>query len=119
MGQNCCSIYTSKLCDTKRLNVDENIISKEDNEINITFCENETLEKFEEQLSDITGSSYLYSFKKKLSATVISVVSVVVIMFAPSKAVVFSPPRTIPNKITNKNITVIQFDASFSPRACI
>ncbi|MFK2821848.1 hypothetical protein ACH5BK_02575 [Arcobacter sp. YIC-80] len=89
MAQNCCSIFTSKLCNTKRRSIDENIISKHNNELHITFCENDSLEKFEEDLNTLTGNSFLYFLKKRVSNTFISIVSVVVIMFALISASIY------------------------------
>ncbi len=89
MAQNCCTIFTSKLCDTKRQSADDNIITKHNNELHITFCENDTLEKFEEDLNTLTGNSFLYFLKKRVSNTFISVVSVVVIMFALISASIY------------------------------
>lgn len=89
MAQNSCNIYTSKLCETKRVSKNGNIISKSENEINITFCENDTLEKLETNLSEITGNSFFYFFKKRFSSTFISVVSVIVLMFALISASIY------------------------------
>ena len=69
MKQNSCNLYTSKLCETKRKKKNESLILKEENEIHITFCENDSFEKFESDLSNLTGSSFLYSIKKKFSTT--------------------------------------------------
>jgi hypothetical protein len=80
--QNSCNIYTSSLCQTQRKEKDESLILKKDNEIHITFCEDDSFEKFESNLSKLTGNSFFYSIKKKFSATFISVVSVIVLMFA-------------------------------------
>ncbi|WP_193311113.1 hypothetical protein [Poseidonibacter ostreae] len=81
MKQNSCNIYTSSLCQTQRKKKSESIILKRDNELYITFCEEDSFETFESDLSKITGSSFFYSIKKKFSATFISVVSVIVLMF--------------------------------------
>ncbi len=82
MKQNSCNIYTSSLCQTQRKNKKESMILKKDNELHITFCENDSFEKFESDLNTLTGSSFFYSIKKKFSATFISVVSVIVLLFA-------------------------------------
>lgn len=82
MKQNSCNIYTSSLCKTQRKEKNESIVLKKESELHITFCEDDSFEKFESDLSKITGSSFFYSIKKKFSATFISVVSVIVLMFA-------------------------------------
>jgi len=83
MLQNSCTIVTSKLCDSPRKNIEESSILKRKNELNITFCENDTLEKFETDLNLVAGnSSFVFGLKKRFSTTFISVVSVVVLMFA-------------------------------------
>jgi len=89
VAQNSCNIYTSKLCDTKRTSKDSGVISKHEDGIHITFCEDDTLDNLETNLSELTGSSFTYYFKKRFSSTFISVVSVVVIMFALISASIY------------------------------
>ena len=63
--------------------VDENCIVKRNNELHITYCENDNLDKFEEDLNFLAGSSSsFYFFKKKFSTTLISMISVFVILTA-------------------------------------
>jgi tetratricopeptide (TPR) repeat protein len=89
MNNKNCSIYTSKLFQSKRKKVSDSILSKNEEELNITFCENDTLEKFETDLSILRGSSFIYSFKKRFSSILLSVISVVVIMFALISASIY------------------------------
>ncbi len=89
MNEKICSIYTSKLFESKRKKITDSIISKDKEELNITFCENDTLEKFETDLSILRGSSFIYFFKKRFSSTLLSVISVVVIMFALISASIY------------------------------
>jgi hypothetical protein len=80
--QNSCNLYTSKLSNTRRQKKEETLILKEEDGLHITFCENDSFEKFESDLSKLTGNSFFYSIRKKFSTTFISVVSVIVLMFA-------------------------------------
>lgn len=89
VAQNSCNIYTSKLCDSKRVSKNDNMIIKQNNNIHITFCQDDSLEKFETNLSELTGNSFLYYFKKRFSSTFISVVSVIVLMFALISASIY------------------------------
>ena len=82
MSQNSCNIYTSSLCETRRKTKNDKLISKEKNEIHITFCEEDLLEKFENDLNELRGNSFIYSLKKKFSSTFISTFSVLIILFA-------------------------------------
>ena len=88
-SQNSCNIYTSKLCETKRKSKSDKIISKEQNEIHITFCEGDSLETFENDLNELRGNSFLYFFKKRFSTAFISIISVLVIMFALISASIY------------------------------
>jgi len=83
MNQNNCFIYTSKLSNSKRKTLEESCILKKNNELFITFCESDTLDKFETDLNLVAGSSsFLYFFKKRIFTILISVISVLVILFA-------------------------------------
>ena len=83
MNQNNCFIYTSKLSNSKRKTLEESCVLKKNNELFITYCENDTLDKFEADLNLLAGSSsFLYFFKKRIFTTFVSIVSVVVILFA-------------------------------------
>lgn len=83
MKQNNCFIYTSKLCNHKRETLDDSCIVKKNNEIFITYCENDSLDKFEADISLVAGnSSFFYFLKKKISSSLISFISVIVILFA-------------------------------------
>ncbi len=89
MLQNSCNIYTSKLCETKRLKKQDSMISKGENCVNITFCEDDNLEKLEQDLNELTGNSFSYFLKKRFSSTLISIVSVIVLMFALISASIY------------------------------
>ena len=89
MKQNSCNIYTSSLCQTQRKKKSESIILKRDNELYITFCEGDSLETFENDLNELRGNSFLYFFKKRFSTAFISIISVLVIMFALISASIY------------------------------
>ena len=81
MNQNDYFIHVSKLCNTKRVVVDESCIAKRNNELHITYCENDCLDKFEEDLNLLAGSSSsFYNLKKRFSTGIISMISVFVIL---------------------------------------
>ncbi|NCB13674.1 MAG: hypothetical protein EOM78_18850, partial [Erysipelotrichia bacterium] len=80
MKQNNCFIYTSKLCNHKRKTIEDSCVVKKNNDIFITYCQNDNLDKFEADISLIAGkSSFLYFLRKKISASFISFISVIVI----------------------------------------
>jgi hypothetical protein len=87
--QNSCNIYTSNLYETRRKRKADKLISKEENEIHITFCEDDSLENFENDLNELTGNSFMYFLKKRFSSTFISIISVLVIMFALISASIY------------------------------
>ncbi|MFT7003328.1 MAG: hypothetical protein ACJAWW_000674 [Sulfurimonas sp.] len=76
------TLHTSSLKQSKRKTVKDAIISKSENEINITFCKDDKLDKFEREINLLTGGSFFYSIKKRFSSSFISMLSVLVIMFA-------------------------------------
>ena len=82
MKQNSCNIYTSSLCKTQRQRKDDSLILLKENELHITYCENDSFEKFESDLSKLRGNSFIYSIKKKFSTIFITIFSLVIIMFA-------------------------------------
>ena len=83
MKQNNCFIYTSRLCTHKRKTLEDSCIVKRNSDIYITYCQNDSLDKFEADISLIAGkSSFLYFLRKKISASLISFISVLVILFA-------------------------------------
>ena len=83
MKQNNCFIYTSRLCNHKRKTLEDSCIVKKSNDIFITYCQNDSLDKFEADISSIAGkSSFFYFLRKRISATLISLISVIVILFA-------------------------------------
>lgn len=89
MTQNTCNIYTSKLYKTKRKTQTQNLINLEENEIHITFCEGDKLESFESDLNKLRGKSFIYLLKKRFSSSFISIISVLVIMFALISASIY------------------------------
>jgi hypoxanthine-guanine phosphoribosyltransferase len=83
MIQNDYFIHVSKLCNTKRVVIDESCIAKRNNELHITYCENDCLDKFEANVNLLAGSSsFFHSLKKRVSTTLISLISVFVILMA-------------------------------------
>ena len=83
MNQNSCIIHVSKLYNSKRNVIDESCIAKRNDELHITYCENDTLDKFEVDINLLAGSSSsFYFFKKRFSSTVISIISVFAILTA-------------------------------------
>lgn len=82
MKQSSCFIHTSKLTSFKRDKSDSSIV-KLDNELFITYFENDTLDKFEVEINKLSGnSSLLYFLKKRISSSLISFISVIVILLA-------------------------------------
>ena len=89
ISQNTCHIHTSNLNKTRRKTKNSKLICKEEKEIHITFCENDSLEKFENDLNELRSNSFVYFLKKRFSSTFISVFSVLVIMFALISASIY------------------------------
>lgn len=79
-----CFICTSKLSNKKREKKEESSIFKEKNALNITYCENDSIEKFEEDVSSLIGKNktLLYFLNKKFIPLTISITSVIFIMIA-------------------------------------
>ena len=82
MIQHKCLIYSSTLYQTSRKKEDDSILFKEGNFLDITFCEEDDFDKFEESLNSLCGNSYIYYLKKRVSSSIISIISIIVIMFA-------------------------------------
>jgi hypothetical protein len=83
MNQNSCFIHISKLCNSKRKTKEDSCITKKNNSLYVTYCENDSLDKFEADINLLAGtSSFLYFLKKRFIATLISVISVLVILIA-------------------------------------
>ncbi len=83
MIQSTCIIHTCNLASVKRKSIEESSINKTSKSINITYCSHDTLEQFEKDLNNTIGkSSLFYQIKKKFSSSLISVISVVILMFA-------------------------------------
>ncbi|NQY92862.1 MAG: hypothetical protein HRT43_01740 [Campylobacteraceae bacterium] len=83
MIQSTCVIHTCNLASVERKSLEESSISKTSNTLNITYCSHDTLDQFEKDLNNTIGkSSLLYYIKKKFASSLISVISVVILMFA-------------------------------------
>ena len=82
MKQNNCFIYVSKLCNSKRKRVEDSSISQKNDDLYITYCENDSLDKIESDINSLVGTSALYFFKKRFSSSLISIISVFVILVA-------------------------------------
>ena len=80
MNENNYFIHLSKLYDSKRKRVDESSVFKKDDELHITYCENDTLDKFETDINLIVGKSFFYFLKKRFLSSLISLISVFVIL---------------------------------------
>ncbi len=82
MKQNNCFIYVSKLCNSKRKRVEDSSISQKNDDLYITYCENDSLDKIESDINSLVGTSALYFLKKRFSSSLISIISVFVILVA-------------------------------------
>ncbi len=83
MNQNSCFIHISKLCNSKRKTKEDSCVSKKNNSLYVTYCENDSLDKFEADINLLAGnSSFLYFLKKRFVSIFISVISVLVILIA-------------------------------------
>ena len=108
MKQNNCFIYTSRLCNHKRKTLEDSCIVKKGNDIFITYCQNDSLDKFEADIGLLAGkSSFFYFLRKKISASLISFISVVLILLAIIsvsiyedilKKIIFEMPFTLETK---------------------
>ena len=77
-----CTLFTGKLLSNKRES-NEEIIVKRDNEIEIVFFEEDTLDDFEVSLNKVCGnSSFFFGLRKQIAASILSFISVLIIMFA-------------------------------------
>lgn len=80
---NSCSIFIGNLSTHNRKTRKDKILTKDENKINIVFHKDDTLDDFEAALGELDGtSSSFYRLKKKISSSFLTVVSVVIIMFA-------------------------------------
>ncbi len=78
-----CKIYTGSLKQKRRQNKNEPMVQKNGKDIEITYVKEDTLESFEESLSELCGnSSAVFNFKKRFSTMLFSVISVIIILFA-------------------------------------
>ena len=82
MKQNNCIIYLSKLCNSKRKTEEDSSVYKKNNELYLTYCDKDSLDKIESDLNALVGSSAVYFLKKRISAAIISIISVLVILIA-------------------------------------
>ncbi len=78
-----CTVVTQSLHEKRRQLINEPIVKKYDNTIEIVYNKNDTLEDFEAYINGLCGnSSDLFHLKKRLSTIIFSVISVVIILFA-------------------------------------
>ena len=79
-----CSIVTSRLSQNKREKKEGNVASKDENSLHITYCEKDSLDKFEEDIISLIGKNRTFSYflNKKFIPLLISIVSVLFIMIA-------------------------------------
>lgn len=82
MKQNNCTIYISKFSNLKRKNIKDSSVSKKNNDLYITYCESDSIEKIESDINSLVGSNAFYSLKKRISSSFISIISVFVILIA-------------------------------------
>jgi hypothetical protein len=80
MKQNNCSVYVSKLCNSKRKRVEDSSLFQKNSDLYITYCENDSLDKIESDINSLVGTSALYFFKKRFSSSLISIISIFVIL---------------------------------------
>ena len=57
-----CFIITSKLSENKREKKEDSSISKEKDILRITYCENDSLDKFEEDINSLIGKNKTFSY---------------------------------------------------------
>ncbi|WP_418185676.1 hypothetical protein ACNSOS_01485 [Aliarcobacter vitoriensis] len=84
MNQTNCCIYTSKLSNKKRDKKQNSSLFKDNNTLHITYCEGDTLDKFEEDINLALGKNrtFLYFLNKRFIPLIISICSVLVILVA-------------------------------------
>ena len=82
MNKDDCFIHVSKLCNSKRKRVEDSSISQKNDDLYITYCENDSLDKIESDINSLVGTSALYFLKKRFSSSLISIISVFVILVA-------------------------------------
>ncbi|MCG3675623.1 hypothetical protein L5F68_04525 [Aliarcobacter butzleri] len=81
---NNCFISTSRLSNKKRDKKENSSLFKENDSLHITYCEGDTLDKFEEDINMFIGKNktFLYFFNKRFIPLIISISSVLVILIA-------------------------------------
>lgn len=78
-----CSIISGVLSSNNRESNDKKMIFKKSNSIEIVYNQDDSLDSFEYFLNELSGnSSSFYNIKKKLSTYLLSLFSVIVILFA-------------------------------------
>ena len=83
MNQLTCNLISFQLSNTIRISKNKTMINKNTNSLDITFCKEDTFENLELNLNKISNnSSFLFNMKKKFSAILISLISVLILMFA-------------------------------------
>lgn len=90
MNKSNCTIITSSLNNTSRKTKVDDIVSKEQNCLNITYINADTIDSFEANLSKVCkNSASFYNISKKISSFIFSLISVLVIMFAIISASIY------------------------------
>ncbi|WP_193221098.1 hypothetical protein, partial [Aliarcobacter butzleri] len=81
---NNCIISTSRLSNKKRDKKENSSLFKENDSLHITYCEGDTLDKFEEDINMFIGKNktFLYFLNKRFIPLIISISSVLVILIA-------------------------------------
>lgn len=82
--QHSCNIIVYKLDNTKREKQKQSAVSKLNNNIFITYCKSDTIDKFEDDINAVLENKYrfIYSFKKILANSFISIFSIFVLLVA-------------------------------------
>ena len=57
-------------------------MKNKNDDLYITYCENDSLDKIESDINSLVGTSALYFLKKRFSSSLISIISVFVILVA-------------------------------------
>ena len=81
--QNTCNINSYSLSNSKRDSLNNKMIEKSINRLDITYCQSDTFELFEAELyNNIERSNKYFNIKKLISKTFISLFSVLIILLA-------------------------------------
>ena len=78
-----CDFYTGLLYKSSRKILSDKMIEKNTNELNVTYCIDDSFEKFEEELNISVGkSSIFYKLRKKFILNFISFITAIIILIA-------------------------------------